>query len=97
MIWDDPWIAAATSPGGACLPPVRPQLPTDCEFSCVRAEEFSDDELAAWADFVRTGWSATALRDVRLRGTHIALLKEGGRQRATCVLRRQEGGFWLLE
>ncbi len=63
----------------------------------MRAEAVED--LGAWADFVRTGWTAAALRDVRLRGAWVALLTEGegAALRATCILRPRGGGAWLLE
>ncbi len=99
MIWDDPWIAVATDQGGeprtfcTTLPPPVPDLPVGLVFKCVRA---GDLDLAAWADLVRTRWTPAELLQ-RLAGAWIPCLKTVDGLVATCVLRPQMDGKWILE
>jgi hypothetical protein len=99
MIWDDPWIAVATDQGGeprtfcTTLPPPVPELPAGVLFRCVRA---GDVDLAAWADLVRTRWSTAELL-VRLADAWIPYLETVDGIVATCVLRPQADGKWILE
>jgi hypothetical protein len=90
MLWDDPWIAAATSRGGTRLPPPPCVLPTGCAFRCL------SEPTSAWLALVGTRWTveqATA----RLVGAQIPVLEVSGDLVATCVLRPQEEGLWILE
>jgi hypothetical protein len=98
MIWDDPWIAAATDQGGpvrrfcTTLPPPVPDLSAGLVFDCVGCDVL---DLVAWADLVRTRWTPAELR-VRLQGAWIPCLWTRDGLVATCVLRPQ-GSRWILE
>ena len=95
MIWGDPWLINYFHGRRTLLPPIPPELPSETEFKCISIRRFAD--LEAWADFVRTSWDVTALRNVRLKGAWIALLYEKSTLRATCVLRPRGNRLWLLE
>lgn len=107
MIWNDPWIAAATdqTQEGTCRPfcttlppPAPPTLPEGIRFSVVVGTAAAD---AAWADFVGTRWTPAELQE-RLADAHVALLCRDSTIVGTCVLRRRPHrdlmeNFWILE
>ena len=99
MIWDDPWIAAATDRssrnGLFCtrLPPPVPTMPAGMTFRCVQT--MTPD--AEWLALVGTRWSPKEAA-ARLVDSWVPLLRdEEGRLVGTCVLRNQSGSVWLLE
>jgi hypothetical protein len=108
MLWNDPWIFAATDrsqSGTFCttLPPPRPTLPLYLQFQCIPATSMSDMET--WLRFVKTGWKEETARQ-RLQEAWIALLystEEGTTHTlvATCVLRMRSMSAhsfeWILE
>jgi hypothetical protein len=102
MIWDDPWIAAATDQGGSgfgpwctLLPPPVPALPDDCEFRCTL---WTDVSATEWVDLVGTRWDPESLA-ARLTDAWIPQLYRDGDLVATCVLRQRKGtcSRWILE
>jgi hypothetical protein len=93
MLWDDPWIAVATTAEGTRLPPAAPVWPAGVTFMCVQA---NDLDLAAWSAFVGTGWEVAELA-IRLEGAWIPVLQRAGEIMGTCVLRPKEDGLWILE
>jgi hypothetical protein len=93
MIWDDPWIAAATTPEGTLLPPAPPIWPAGVAFACARVDAI---DLGEWAAFVGTEWTLSELR-LRLADAWIPIVRSAGNIVGTCVLRPRQGGLWILE
>lgn len=94
MLWDDPWIAAATTPEGTLLPPAPAIWQDGITFTCMRATDLHD--LSAWAIFVGTEWTPSELV-MRLTDAWVAVARRGDAIVGTCVLRQRQGGLWLLE
>ena len=99
MIWDDPWIAAATDHSGPArrfctlLPPPRPVLPAGLTFACLLRTDITPE----WRDLVGTAWDLETLA-ARLAGAWIAVMRDGsGALVGTCVLRTKGNDLWLLE
>jgi hypothetical protein len=101
LLWDDPWIHVATQRGEGRVwnttlpPPAAPALPDGATFQCTQTLR----RVEAWADFVGTGWGASALIQ-RLEGAWIPqILDSSGELLATCVLRPRGSPerLWLLE
>ena len=99
MLWNDPWIEAATTrglrPGPFCtlIPPPRPVLHADYSFDCVAGEALNVGE---WQEIVRSGWSDEIIR-ARLTAALVPCLRREGQLIATCVLRPQGGPLWVME
>jgi hypothetical protein len=103
MIWDDPWIAAATDRSGPArtfctlLPPPRPVLPVGLTFTCLMTSDITATLWSEWRDLVGTTWDVEALVE-RLAGAWIAVMRDSsGTLVGTCVLRSRSGALWLLE
>lgn len=106
QIWDDPWIAVATSRNGpgsywntTLPPPPPPPLPAGLVFRCVTWSELTDVEMESWLALVRTRWRPPVAGQ-RLAGAWIPrLVDASGAPVATCVLRPRGGAenLWLLE
>jgi hypothetical protein len=100
MIWGDPWIAAATDKGGyarqfcTTIPPPMVTLGTGQRFVCVRVRDL---DLQSWRDLVGTRWSAAALTERLAEAWIPCLFTEERGLVATCVLRPQVDGVWILE
>lgn len=110
MLWDDPWIDAATrpptegtgvSPFCTTLPPPLCVLDPGLRFGCEPAAILSDTDLTEWRELVGTRWGLPALRQ-RLADAWIARLwvteEATNILVATCVLRRGSApSMWILE
>lgn len=104
MIWDDPWIAAATDHGGPArrfctlLPPPRPVLPAGLTFDCLATTNIIPALWSEWRDLVGTAWDLEALV-ARLAGAWVVVMRDSsGALVGTCVLRsRSSSQLWLLE
>ena len=92
MLWSDPWIEAATAPGGTDKPPPVPELPTGLRFTCV---QISDLNINEWRSFIGSSLSTQKLVE-RIGNDWVACLHKGFRSIATCVL-RPRGSTWILE
>ena len=92
MIWSDPWVSLATSPGGTDIPPPAPSLPDGVAFDSVQAEKLN---IAEWHSFIGSRLSEQQLTE-RIGGDWVAVLRIHGSLAATCVL-RPRGSTWLLE
>lgn len=92
MLWSDPWIEAATAPGGTDRPPPVPELPTSLRFTCVHV---SDIDITEWRQFIGSPLSSQHLAE-RIGDDWIAYLHNSTHLVATCVL-RPRGSIWLLE
>jgi hypothetical protein len=92
MLWSDPWIEAATAPGGTDRPPPVPELPTGLCFTCVQVSELN---ITEWRLFLGSPLSNQHIAE-RIGGDWVSCLYDGPRIIATCVL-RPRGSTWLLE
>ena len=92
MLWSDPWIEAATAPGGTDLAPPVPELPTGFRFTCVQVSGLNINE---WRNFIGSSLTDQQIAE-RIGDDWISCLHEGPRLIATCVLRAR-GSTWLLE
>ena len=95
MLWSDPWVTVALSPGGTRLVPPPPRLPNG--FTC-RLESRDSLHIRAWATLVGTRFHSTEIYR-RLQNTVIPCLHDAsGSIVATCVFRATDrSGVFLLE
>jgi hypothetical protein len=91
MLWSDPWIEAATAPGGTDLPPPVPELPAGIQFTCVQAASL---DIAEWRGFIGSDLSVQQIAE-RIGDDWVCCLR-GPQLIATCVLRGR-GSTWILE
>lgn len=91
MLWSDPWIEAATAPGGTDESPPVPTLPVGTRFTCIQA---SDLDITEWRRFIGSSLSEQKL--VERIGYDWVCCLCGSQLIATCVL-RPRGSTWLLE
>jgi len=94
MIWDDPWVLLASRKGGTRIPPPSTPLAEGQRFCCEQVGAGLD--LSVWNDLIGSRWRNHEVA-ARLEGAWIPCLYNGPDLVGTCVLRKKEGGFWILE